>query len=192
MRLLPLAALLLLALPVAAPAADEPAPTRVGLIETASRELPDDLFVAQLQGEHEAATAAEAQAALNRAMQQALARVTGVEGLRATTEGYHVHRRDPEGASTSWIARQTLRLESADRDVLLAEVGALQVQGLATRSLGSTLSEAAREAEHTALIEAAIEGLRKQASTVANALGQEFRGFAELQVDGARPMPMPR
>jgi uncharacterized protein YggE len=115
-----------------------------------------------------------------------------VAGLLATTEGYHVQRRDTEDAPTTWIARQTLRLETGDRDILLAEVGALQAQGLLTRSLGSTLSEAAHEAERTALIEAAIEGLRAQATTVANSLGLDFRGFAELQVDGARPMPMPR
>ncbi len=181
-------AVLLFALPAAAA---EPA-TRLLLSETASREVADDRYVATLAGIVEAEDAATAQAELNRTMREALAAVEGIEDLRATTEGYWVQARERDEGTTTWIARQSLRLESADRDRILSHVGTLQTMGLATQQLGSMLSRQGHEAQREDLIREALVGLRLQAETVATVLDQRFLGFAEIDLDGARPMPMPR
>ena len=181
--------LVLLAFPAAA---QEPTVTRLSLMETASREVADDRYVAVLQARSEAAEAAAAQAALNRVMQEALAAVQDVAELHATTQGYRVDPRERDDTPTTWVAWQILRLETADRSLLLEHVATLQAMGLATQQLGSMLSRQGHDAHRDELVREALEGLRRQVDTVAATLGLTFEGFAEINLDGLRPMPMPR
>ncbi len=172
--------------------ANEPNVTRLNLGETASRDLADDRYVATLQGQGEGADAAAAQAALNRQMREALAAVADVDGLEATTESYWVQAREREDETVVWIARQSLRLETADRELLLDHVSPLQALGLSTQLLGSRLSAAGHASVRDELTAEALTALRDRAMMVAATLGLRFDGFAEVSLDGMRPMPMPR
>ncbi|TVQ29566.1 MAG: DUF541 domain-containing protein [Geminicoccaceae bacterium] len=172
--------------------ASEPLVTRLALSETASVEVVDDRFVAVLAGQAEDTEARAAQAALNALMRQALDTVGAAEGLRITTEGYRVFGRERDDQPTLWVARQALRLETADREALLDHVASLQALGLMVQQLGSELSQEARDGARDALIAEAVTAVRRQAAAVAATLDTNVRGIAELQIDGARPMPMPR
>jgi predicted secreted protein len=181
--------LVLLAVPAAA---QEPPVTRLNLMETASREVQDDRYVAVLQGRAEAADAAVAQTALNRTMGEALAAVDGRPDVVVRTVAYDVREDRREGRPLRWVATQTLRLETADRALLLDRTAALQSMGLATLELGSLLSREGHAAERDALVTEAMEGIRQQAALVAERLGLRVIGYAEINLDGMRPAPMPR
>lgn len=189
MRSLALVLLLVAALPAAA---QEPIMTRLTLAETATIEVADDRYMAVLEGHAEAADAAAAQAALNRQMQQALDAVAGLDALIATTQGYHVRERQIDDAPNRWIATQALRLETADRVLLLDRAAALQAMGLATRQLGSLLSTEAHDAQRDGLLTQALAAIARRAETVAEQLGLRVVGYAEINVDGFHPGPVPR
>ena len=190
----------LLLLLAAAPAATGPAvaaaagagePTLVHLSETAERAVANDLYVALLDARAEAATAADAQAELNRVMAQALQMGEAVAGMAVTTRGYHVRADRSDDAPERWIATQGLRLETTTRDDLLALVGRLQALDLSLRSLGGELSRDGRLAVRNALIREAIAALDARAAVVAAALGLNRAGWQQLTVDGAGPEPRP-
>lgn len=181
--------LLLLTVPAAA---QEPLVTRLSLVETASRDVQDDRYVAVLQGQAQAADAAAAQAALNRTMTEALAAVDGRPDLVVRTAAYDVREERREGRPVRWVATQTLRLETGDRALLLDRIAALQALGIATRELGSLLSKQGHAAERDRLVAEALDGIARQAAVVAERLGLRVIGYAELSLDDIRPSPMPR
>jgi predicted secreted protein len=70
-----------------------------------------------------------------------------------------------------WIARQSLRLESADQEALSSLLGELQ-QRVAIQSISYELSRSARTAAEDALIAEALGQFNQRATLIARELGR--------------------
>jgi predicted secreted protein len=70
-----------------------------------------------------------------------------------------------------WIARQSLRLESADQEALSSLLGELQ-QRVAIQSISYELSRSARTAAEDALIAEALGQFNQRAALIARELGR--------------------
>lgn len=178
MRRALLAALLLL--PLGAQAQD----TRLRLSENAVvRRAPEEAY-ATLRAEARAATAAGAQAAVNRAIAAATEQAGRVPNLRATTGRYTTHRvEEPRG----WVAMQSVSLRGGEAAALAELAGALQSQGLLLEGIGARLSEAAQREAKDEATRLAIRALRARAELVAAELGLRVSHLAELAVDAELP-----
>lgn len=181
-----------IALAMLAPLGAAAQETRLRLNEAATvRRAPEEAY-ASLRVEGRAATAASAQAAVNRAVAAALEQAARVPGLRATTGRYATHRTDdPRG----WFATQSIQLRGGDAAALAELAGALQSQGMLLEGIGATLSEAAQRAARAEATRLAIQRLRERAALVAEELGLQVLRIAEIAVDAelpeARPMAAP-
>jgi uncharacterized protein YggE len=168
-------------------------PTVLKLAETASVMVPPDELAASLRAEAIAGTAAEAQARVNGAIADGLARSKAVGGVDVSTGGYSVYRVGPNSntdRTERWQAGQSLELKSKDGAPLLKLVGELQKAGLAVQSLGWRLSpEAARKARSEATRQA-LAGLRGRADEAAGQIGLVFDRFQEVRIDSQRPSPI--
>ncbi|MFL1462033.1 SIMPL domain-containing protein [Roseococcus sp. DSY-14] len=166
--------------------------TRLRLGESATvRRAPEEAF-ARLRVEARAATAASAQAAVNRAVAAALEQAGRVPRLRATTGRYATYRtEDPRG----WMATQHIELRGGEAASLAELAGTLQSQGLLLEGIGATLSEAAQREARAEATRLAIARLRERAALVAQELDLRVASIAEIAVDAElpdfRPMPAP-
>jgi len=173
------------------PAAAQPAraETLLRLSENARVVVRPDELAASLRAEADAPTAAEAQAKVNAAVAKALDLARAVPGVVVSTSGYWVSQLNQSGRT--WRASAGIALHSGDGEKLLALIGTLQAQGLATQSLGWRLApETARRAQSEAT-RAALGTLRARAEEAAGILGLRFVSFREVRLDGTRPMPAP-
>lgn len=169
--------------PLAAQAQEE---TRLSLAETGTALRLPDQPVATLRVEARAASAAAAQAQVNRAMTAATEEVRKVAGVVASTGRYATQRVDDNKA---WLATQTLNLRGGDGAALADLVGALQGRGLALEELGWRLSpDQQREARDEAT-RAGLAALRERAAMIASDLGLTVRRIDRIAVDTSFEMP---
>jgi len=194
-----IAALTLLA-PTPALAADTAAPpgvTVIHLTERAERLMARDRLRAGLAVEVTGPVAQQVQAEINRRMEAALAKAKSVATVKAETGGYSVYpQRDP-GKPTLWHGQQTLNLSSDAPADLLALVGDLQQQGLATQGLTFEVAQESLRKAEDGLTADALSVLRQRADKVAGDLGMTVQQIRDVSVGnaegGARPpMPMMR
>ncbi len=165
--------------------------TQLHLTEQATREVASDIYVASLDARGESDAADAAQIAVNELMAAAVDRAEAVESVTATTLAYQVIAPRPTDEQRAWVAIQSLRLETTERDALVSLVGDLQGLGLAVRHLGTQLSAtAAREVRDELTLEA-LATLGERAAMTAATLGLRHDGWIAITVDGARPMPRP-
>jgi predicted secreted protein len=188
--------LLLACLAPLAAAAQAPAPpdrTMLQLSETAEITVKQDELYAQLAVEVRAASAAAAQAAVNRAMTVALERARATPGVTVATGGYNVWRAygSSIASNQAWQASQSMTLTAADPAPLLELVGTLQAQGLAVRQLAFRVSRELWRTTREQATEQAVRGLQARAARMAGLLGLEFERFARVDLDGGRERPMP-
>lgn len=172
--------------PAASPAST-PAGTLLVLSETAElRRAPDEIR-AELRFEARAGNAAAAQAAVNTAMQRALATARAVTGVTASTGGYWTGRNDE---NRQWTASQGLQLRGQDPAALLELTGTLQEQRLALTELSWQLSTPQQQAARQEAERLAIAALRARAEAVAGQLGMKVAAIRRLQLGEAeRPQP---
>jgi predicted secreted protein len=164
--------------------------TRIVLDEEAVREVEQDTLVAMLTARGETDNPRDAQAAVNAAIQAAIAASDSVEGLRRATGGYRVYQRyDRKGEPTGWVAEQDLRLTTGAHADLLDLVGTLQDEGLLLRGLVYELSREAREALEDELTAEALTRLRERAVAIAGTLGAEVERIARLRIGGVGSPP---
>jgi predicted secreted protein len=170
------------------------AETILHLAETATVMAAPDEIAATLSAEATSASASDAQARVNAAMQQALAQAHKIDGLVISTGGYGVWRTGPTSTDRTerWQVSQTLSLTGHDGPSLLNLVGVLQQQGLAVGGLGWRLSRAAERQAHQAATKQALSGLRGRVEEAAALLDLRFDQFKEVRLDGAGQQPMPR
>ncbi len=182
---------LLACLALAEPARAE---TVLQLAETATIMAAPDEIAAILRVEATSASAGDAQARVNAAMQEALAQARKVDGLAVATGGYGVWRSGPTPTDRTerWQVSQTLSLTGRDGPSLLNLVGALQQHGLVVGSLGWRLSHTAELQAHQAATKQALAGLRGRVDEAAGLLDLRFDQFKNIRLDSAGPQPMPR
>jgi len=188
-----------LALIAASPAfaADTSAPNSVTIIrltEKAERMMARDHLRAGLAVEVTGPVAAQVQAEINRRMEAALSKAKSVSTVKVQSGGYSVYpQRDP-GKPTLWHGQQSLSLSSDAPADLLALVGDLQQQGLATQGLTFEVAEETLRKAEDGLTADALAALRRRAETVAVDLGMSVQQIRDVTVGnaegGARP-PMP-
>jgi predicted secreted protein len=191
------AALALLAVAHSTLAADTAAPpgvTVIHLTEKAERMMARDHLRAGLAVEVTGPVAAQVQAEINRRMEAALAKAKSVSTVKVQSGGYSVYpQRDP-GKPTLWHGQQSLSLSSDAPADLLALVGDLQQQGLATQGLTFEVAEETLRKAEDGLTADALAALRRRAETVAADLGMSVQQIRDVTVGnaegGARP-PMP-
>jgi uncharacterized protein len=182
-----LAALLLFA------AAAANAQTVLTLSESAEREIVQDRLTVSLRAEANAATAAAAQAEINRRMEAAVTRAKTVAGVAVQTGGAWAHEERVQGRPVRWRAVATLDLVSSDAASLLALVGGLQETGLAISGMGFDLTREAARAAQDALTEEALARLQVRAARVAAALDRRVAAIAKIRIgETGNAMPQPR
>ncbi|ONG46108.1 hypothetical protein BKE38_25690 [Pseudoroseomonas deserti] len=162
--------------------------TVLALSETAEVCRAPDEVHAVLRAEARAGNAAAAQAALNAAMEKALAAARAVSGITATTGAYWTSRNEE---SRQWVATQGLRLRGSEAAPLLELAGSLQEQRLAMGELGWSLSRPQEQAARQEAERMAIAALRARAEAVAGQLGLKVAAIRRLQL-GEVERPQPR
>ena len=192
-----IAALALLA-PSPALAADTSAPpgvTIIHLTERAERLMARDRLRAGLAVEVTGPVAQQVQAEINRRMEAALAKAKSVSTVKAETGGYSVYPERNQGKPTLWHGQQTLNLVSDAPADLLALMGDLQQQGLATQGLTFEVAEQTLRKAEDGLTAEALAALHQRADKVAGDLGMAVQQIRDVTVGnaegGARPPSPP-
>jgi predicted secreted protein len=166
------------------------AETLLHLVETATVMVAPDEIAATLTAEATSASASDAQARVNRAMEDALAQARKVAGVAVSTGGYGVWRSNQPNQAESWQVNQTLSLVGHDGPAMLGLVGTLQQRGLAVGNLGWRLSRAAERQAHQAATKQALAALRGRVDEAAALLDLRFDQYKDVRLDGAQPQPM--
>jgi predicted secreted protein len=166
--------------------------TRLFLQESASRDVEQNMLVATVQAHAEAASPAEAQAAVNETMAAAVERVRAEAEIRAATGSYSVYeRRDRDNRPVDWVADQDLRLTSKDPAALLELTGSLQEMGLNVIGLGWQVDDETRRKVQDELTIAAIATLRQRAQAIAESIQMQVANIDTLRVGAAMVGPRP-
>lgn len=192
-----LAALSVLATAPPALAADTAAPSGVTVIhltERAERLMARDRLRAGLAVEVTGPVAQQVQAEINRRMEAALAKAKSVSTVKAETGGYSVFPERNSGKPTLWHGQQTLNLVSDAPADLLALMGDLQQQGLATQGLTFEVAEETLRKAEDGLTAEALAAVGQRADKVAGDLDMRVQQIRDVTVGnaegGARP-PLP-
>lgn len=153
---------------------------RVDLSASAERTIDNDLLVAVVFAEVQANRQADAANRVNDAIQWAVGRARKVaavelQTMQYTTRPVYANERRIVG----WVARQALRLESADSAALSDLLGDLQ-ERVAIQSVSYDVSKQARDAAEEMLIAEALQQFNRRAALVADELGR--RGFRIVRI----------
>ena len=176
------------------------AQTVLSVSANGSNTVDPDQIVASLDVQFSAANAAQAQAAVNREMKQALDAARATAGVTATTGDYSVYQNTPDNGSTAkpvYQASQNLALSMAAPDGVppasfTSLVGQLQSQGLLLNTLDGNLSALGQAAATQGAINDAIHQIQAQAAAVAATLGEHVGKFQSLNVNVNSPGPVMR
>jgi len=161
---------------------------RIDLGATAEREVENDLLIAVVYAEVENSDQARAADEVNAAIRWASDQTRTASGIAMQTQQYTtrpVYANDRR--IVGWVARQSLRLESADAEALSTLLGELQSR-VAIESLRSSLSSAARVSTEETLIAEALAAYRRRAELVATELGRDGYRIVHLNVGSSGPI----
>jgi predicted secreted protein len=123
--------------------------------------------------------------AVNRQVQQALAKARAFPEVRLQSQGYQtLPENDERGRLTGWRAQARFLLEGADFARLGALIGELQASGLVVQGMGFEVSPKRRREVEDALVKEAIAAFRHRAEITQQALGAARFRVVDLQVDG--------
>ena len=168
-----------------------PAQTKLTLrAEGHVQTLPDEL-TATFRVESREKSPASAQQTVNERVGKAMEQAAKVEGVTTAALEYTVSEQHQEKSNTSfWVAQQTVTLKAHDSKTLLPLVGQLQAQGLILEQLEWSVSDERRAALTLQAETEAVKDLQKQASILAQTLGQKVTRFERVDVS-AQPLPRP-
>lgn len=173
--------------------------TLLNIAATERAQVQQDLLIASLRIEHEAADAKAVQDHINRVMAKALEQAKTAKGVEVSTGGYHVYQytKQPpvnlrgevngEGKPV-WRGTQTIDLKSTAADTLLNLAGELQKSGLIMNNLSYMLSPAKADEAKDALMEEALSKVKARAERAAKAMGKGQAEMVEITVDAADNM----
>lgn len=192
--LAPFMASVLAGLPVKAAHAQTPTDvTKLDINAEGQVEAPPDRLTATFRAQAQDKNVATAQQAVNAQIHQATEQAAKVNGVTSAVLVYGVSESRPDKNTTLWTARQTLTLAAADGKALLPLAGQLQGNGLILEQLEWSLSRPQRQTLFLQAEKNAIADLKKQAETLAAALGLHVLRFEHVTVseeDSPRPMPV--
>jgi uncharacterized protein len=175
------------------------AQTTLNLSANGTNTVDPDEVIASLDIQASSASAANAQASVNRQMKHALDAVKAVPGVIATTGNYSVYQNMPDNQakSATYQASQGLQLTmmapgGVPPDAFTALAGQLQQNGLLLNTLDGDLSSKGRELAQQAAVTDAIRQIQAQAAAVAATLGEHVGKIKSLTVDVNTPGPIIR
>lgn len=174
--------------------------TILHLTATETKEVEEDLLIANMRFEFEHKKPREVQNAINKKMKEALEKARKIDEVKISTEHYNIHRYYPNRRNSGvkekemWRGSQSLMLKSDDADKLLKLAGEFQDIGLLMSGLTYTVSPDKREKIKDGLLEKAITKLKSRASRAAKAIGKDKFEFAHINVNDNNhyPAPLPR
>lgn len=191
MRLIPmLLAICVFATPASADS-HQPVDNLVSLSVAASEDVDNDLLVVRMYVEHEAKKQSDASERVNEDMAWALGSARQQAGVRVQTLGYRTNPVYDERRVRAWRTRQSLRLESTDKDGLTTLMGVLQ-ERLAIESVSYEVSDGVREAAEDRLIAAAVERFSARSQRIAAAFGRDTYALVNVNIhtEGHAPPPV--
>lgn len=178
--------------------ADDDKYTRLSLSVTETIEVEEDMLIANMQYEHEAAIAREVQNAINKRVKQAKLMADKVPEVKFSTEHYNIYkyhpnrrRNDPDRDKYVWRGSQSISMKSMDSDKLLKLAGDMQDIGLLMKGLNFVVSPGKYEEAKDSLLEVAIIKLKSKAERAARALGKQKIEFININVDNNYRHPQP-
>jgi predicted secreted protein len=151
--------------------------TVLNLNETAERKIEQDRLSASLVIDEKALNATEAQATVNKKMEEALKLTKKYPDVKVSTGYYNVWQEANNGV---WHGRQSIEMNSGNSKQALELIGQLQKQGLQAQGVNYYLSEEAQKALNDMLTTEALQKLKARADKMATTLGLKVARFAEI------------
>ncbi|HMM44438.1 MAG TPA: SIMPL domain-containing protein [Candidatus Macondimonas sp.] len=171
--------------------ADELHYNLISLTGEAREEVPNDWMRAVLALEVRDRDPARLGQALNRRVEQALAKSRAFAEVRLQSQGYQTFpETDEKGKFVAWRGQAQIAAESADFDRLGKLIGELQADGLVVQGIDFMVSPKRRQEVEDALTKSAIGAFRQRARLAQQALDAPGFRVVELQIDGG-PEGMP-
>lgn len=169
----------------------DPTYDRVSLDASAEQEVENDTLVAILFAEHQAQRQKDVSTVVNEAVRWALDKAKGKSGIKVQTTQYNTSPVYNKKVISGWRARQSIRLESTDADLISDLIGELQ-ERMSIGSINYAVSKSARDAVEEALTSAALEQFKRRAELVARDLGRKSYRIVQLHINtqGGRPQPI--
>lgn len=180
--------LILVTLVNSAWAADKVHYNQVSFSEYASKEVENDVLVAQMSSQEEGRKPNQLAHKVNQTIDWALAEIKKHPDIQVQTLNYQTHPIYHKGKVTRWKVQQTIRLESQNSELLGEVVGKLQNR-LALKSVQYEISEEARRINHDMLTERAIARFRDKAKTISRAMGRKNYRIVSINLNQGR-MPV--
>jgi predicted secreted protein len=165
---------------------------QIDLSARAEREVQTDLSIAMLYTEHEGQSQTDVAGRVNDTMAWALALAKPITGIKTQTAQYSTYPVYANNGTTvtGWRARQGIRLEARDTQVLGELIGALQ-EKLAVESIGSAVSKDTRDVTETALTDQALAQFQARAQQIAAALGRQGYRVVRINLGTGGEVPPP-
>lgn len=173
--------------PIGASAQDQILHNRVDFSVNAQRDVDNDTLIAVVFAEVEANRQADAADEVNSAIGWATEKARDVAAVDAATLQYSTRPVYAENSRRiiGWIARQELRLESEDAEVLSTLLGELQ-ERVAIASLSQALSREARDAIEEDLIIEALARFNRRAELIATQMGRDGYRLMSVNINNVR------
>ena len=162
--------------------------TYLNISATESREVEEDLLVADLRFEFEGQDARNVQGEINNVMKKALNKVKELSDLKVSTGHYSVYKYHPrakKGEITKivWRGSQSIRIKGIDNEKILKLTGELQNMGLVINGLNYVVSPEKREEIRDSLMEVALEKLIKKSRRVAKTIDKDDIEIVNINID---------
>lgn len=157
---------------------------------TETREVDQDLLVANLRIESENEDNKAVQNEINTGMQEALDLAKDYDGVKAVTRGYTVRQYDRNSgkrdlpARMIWKGSQSVQLKSKNAEALLELAGKIQEKGFVMSGLEYSLSPEVAAQIQDEMLEAALQKLSARAERAAKALGKGEAELKEINTQG--------
>ena len=142
--------------------------TLILLNEEASIEVAQTLGVATLRYQVEGQDVAQIQSKVNQTIDDALKTLTKTKSITLKTGTYQVYEKHRK--SKTWVAQQSLQLESLKHEAWLQQIGRLQAQGFTLQSIGYKVPDSVAKLYQDTLTKQAISQLKKRLNVIAKEL----------------------
>lgn len=146
----------------------------INFTASASNNIKNDLYTAEMSYETNGATPQEVSERTNAVLKRTIESFKKDQSVRARVGNVYVNPQyKPNGKLATWVMRGEVSLDSNSPEALSTEVARLQ-QTLILKGIGSKLSEKLKSETELATTEEAIKRFRTNASSIANTMGARY------------------
>lgn len=163
---------------------------RINFSASAQGKAVNDILVAELFQQLEGPKAEPLAAEVNKIIAAALVVVKKIPEVTAQTLDYQTFPTYQNQKVTGWSVRQSIRLESKNREKLSQLIGELQ-SSLKVQSIGYQVSPEALRVEQDRLISEAMKDFLQRAELITRELGRKRYRLVALDVNTQNSLPGP-